>query len=261
MKKQLLKILILCSIIIPMCFIDDLFAQSENKASPNSIFDQANILYKDSKYDQAIAKYEEIIKQGLVSGNLYYNLANAYFKKDELGRAILNYERAKLFIPSDGDLRSNYEYASVMLDLGSEKESKKWFVKLVDRFYRVFSVNALTVFLSLLYTLTFLIIVFSFYIPGLRRLNRFLVFILIVFFLAGSVSLAGKIADSKRAAIIIAKDVQAKFEPVNNATTYFKLNEGSKVEILAAGNNWYKIKRFDGKIGWISKDGVELISD
>jgi hypothetical protein len=46
-------------------------------------------------YDKAILRYEKIIDQGgIQNAKLYYNLANAYLLKEDLGRAILNYRRA-----------------------------------------------------------------------------------------------------------------------------------------------------------------------
>src|SRR5262249_59015968 len=48
--------------------------------SPNTIFFRANTLYTEEHYADAAAQYEQLLAAGLESGNLYFNLGNAYFK-------------------------------------------------------------------------------------------------------------------------------------------------------------------------------------
>ena len=69
---------------------------------------QADSAYINKDYAQAIEIYESLLKQG-ESGEIYYNLGNAYFKHDELGRAILNYERALLLQPGNNDVNANLD--------------------------------------------------------------------------------------------------------------------------------------------------------
>jgi tetratricopeptide (TPR) repeat protein len=80
-------------------------------ASPQTTFFHANALYKDGQYDAAVQEYEQLLQSGRTSGNLYFNLGNAYFKAGKKGKAIVNYERARRLIPGDPDLRANLEYA------------------------------------------------------------------------------------------------------------------------------------------------------
>ncbi|MEA2040503.1 MAG: hypothetical protein U9N82_11880, partial [Thermodesulfobacteriota bacterium] len=55
---------------------------------------KANQAYKERRFKAAIDGYEQMIRSDHANGHIYYNLGNAYFKEDRLGRAILNYERA-----------------------------------------------------------------------------------------------------------------------------------------------------------------------
>ena len=75
-----------------------------------SEFVRAGNAYKDGRYDAAISHYEGILKGKRASGPVYYNLGNSYYKKRNVGRTILNYERAKLLMPRDSDLKFNYQY-------------------------------------------------------------------------------------------------------------------------------------------------------
>lgn len=66
--------------------------------------------YKKGNYQQAIRDYEELLKKG-PSVELYYNLGNAYYRTDNITRAVLNYERALLLSPGDEDIRFNLQMA------------------------------------------------------------------------------------------------------------------------------------------------------
>ncbi|MEO6026684.1 MAG: BatD family protein, partial [Candidatus Binatia bacterium] len=76
-----------------------------------TLFFQANTLYGDEHYPEAIAAYEKVLAAGIESGNLHFNLGNAYFKNGDVGHAILEYERARRTIPRDPDLHANLGYA------------------------------------------------------------------------------------------------------------------------------------------------------
>ena len=64
-----------------------------------------------SHYQEAIKDYEALLKEG-VSAEFYYNLGNAYYRSDNITRAMLNYERALLLSPGDKDIRYNLQIAN-----------------------------------------------------------------------------------------------------------------------------------------------------
>ena len=58
--------------------------------SPNDFFREANNAYNEGNYNRAIQYYDSISKQGVHSAELYFNLANAYYKQNAIGPSILN---------------------------------------------------------------------------------------------------------------------------------------------------------------------------
>ena len=66
-----------------------------SNAQPEKLLKEANNFYASNEFDKAIKIYESLVGQGLESSELYFNLGNAYYKKQELTNAILNYEKAK----------------------------------------------------------------------------------------------------------------------------------------------------------------------
>jgi len=98
----------------------------------NTTFQQGNAIANNAAraeelYSKAILLYEKIIDQGRVrNAKLYYNLGNAYFLVDDIGRAILNYRRALHLDPSDVNLRNNLAFArSQRLDKVSVETEKR----------------------------------------------------------------------------------------------------------------------------------------
>ena len=87
------------------------------------LFQQANEAFREANekagepeaerlYTEAILKYQQIVNEGEIdNAKLYYNLANAYFLKQDLGRAILNYRRAERLSASDPRIAKNLAFA------------------------------------------------------------------------------------------------------------------------------------------------------
>ena len=85
-----------------------LFISVFSFADDNTILlEKGNKAYNDKFYQEAINNYLNVIKNGLESPSLYYNLGNAYFKKEEYAAAILYFEKAKKLNPNDEDILYN----------------------------------------------------------------------------------------------------------------------------------------------------------
>ena len=81
-------------------------------ASPmEQIAAEGDTAYREGDYDAALEAYHLVLENGYSSGPLLYNIANAYYKRGELGPAILFYERAARKMPHDRDVRYNLSLA------------------------------------------------------------------------------------------------------------------------------------------------------
>ena len=108
-------------------------------------FEEANKMYEQSNYDSAISLYESIIMQGVINSSLFYNLGDAYYHKNEIGKARLWYERAKKISPRDGDIENNLKFVRSFV-----QEPEEGFLSKAFGFVLI---NELTVFGSLFYFL------------------------------------------------------------------------------------------------------------
>src|SRR5580704_11054918 len=70
---------------------------------------RGNDAYLHGDYDAAVAAYEELDREDVVSPDLFFNLGDAYFKKGALGPAIWAFERAGALEPDDEDVRFNLD--------------------------------------------------------------------------------------------------------------------------------------------------------
>jgi uncharacterized protein YgiM (DUF1202 family) len=82
---------------------------------------------------------------------------------------------------------------------------------------------------------------------------------LIIFFLLTSYALFDRVHSDNRGAVLISANSDARFEPIEDATIHFTLYEGTKIYVIQQKKDWFKIRRQDGKVGWINKDDVEII--
>ncbi len=79
--------------------------------APDRLWDAASTAYINGDYAKAVKAYEQLVARELSSAKLYYNLANAYFKEEQLSRSILFYRRALRLDPGNADARYNLSVA------------------------------------------------------------------------------------------------------------------------------------------------------
>jgi tetratricopeptide (TPR) repeat protein len=221
---------------------------------PRVLFIRAVEAYKDARYDEAVSLNEKIMAQGLESPAVYYNLANSYFRSGKLGKSIANYLRAESLDPRDRDVHANLSFARSLIEY--YKPVRKtglaaWIVA------QKFSLDELCLLCAFFLMLWAAMMMWGAYVPSLKRkivLGSLLPVIMGVYFCA---ALVMKISDSSGLAVCLSR-VEAKFEPSDKATTYFKVPEGAELKVLRAKDGWLKIRRTDGKTGWVPSGTVEL---
>ena len=64
---------------------------------------------RPDNFPQAIKGYESLVESRQWNPTLFYDLGNAYFRKGDSGRAILNYERALALDPNHAEARANLQ--------------------------------------------------------------------------------------------------------------------------------------------------------
>lgn len=228
-----------------------------------TLFKEANDMYKVGKYEEAIDMYRKIEAQNVRSSELYYNLGNCYYKLNNVGETIYNYEKALLIDPLNEDAANNLIFAKRLTIDNIEALPKSLFQKFDENYIKKLSYDnwaVLAVIFSILCSALFLLFYFS-YTPSKKRFF-FTSSVLCLLLLIVSISLSYKeyaYSKSNIDAIVFAEKTDVKNAPTFNSEDVFTLHEGTKVKVLDAIDNWKKIKLADGKIGWIDAEDIKVL--
>ena len=219
------------------------------------LFANANALYKEGKYQEAITIYEQLESKNLVSSELYHNLGNCYYKINKVAPTIYNYEKALQLAPTNEDARNNLIFAKRLTLDRIEALPLSIFQKANNTYLKKLHFNtwAVIAVLSSVFVALFFISFYFAYTPSKKRLF-FVVSILSLIILLSSFTIAYtqyQTSKNTQEAIIYATEVAVQNEPTNNSVEAFILHEGTKVVILDTVDDWKKIKLADGKIGWL----------
>jgi len=237
-----------------------LLAQNNIKIDDN--VKQANLMYKQGQYTDAAKLYEEELKKG-VSAELYYNLGNSYYKADEIGLAILNYERSLRIDPGFSDASYNLGIAeSKIVDNINSSPTffiKRWINSLIkSHTTNQWAVSSIVCFVAML-ALFFL---FAFSQTKNKRKYSFFASMFFGFLCVLTLSFSGIRKDQIRKhheAVVMSGTVTAKSSPDKSGTDLFQLHEGTLVVVKSVLGSWTEISLNNGAVGWVEESSIERI--
>ena len=223
----------------------------------------ADDLYRMDDYQGAIAAYEDILAEGKSSADLYYNLGNAYYRDGQLGKAILNYERALRLKPGMSDAKENLALANAHT------------VDRITTLPQLFIVrwwNALTTAITPHgWRIVWLVLLAIAGIgvamlrtgrsSAIRRGGLATTVVSLLFLLLATALLISstRAYNAHPYAIITDQAVTLKASPDNKSIDKMILHEGTKVKVLDNLTGWYKIAIADGTNGWCPQNTMERI--
>lgn len=228
-----------------------------------SNFYKGNALYQKGNYEEAITAYESILNSKKESGELYFNLANCYYKLNKVAPAIYNYEKALVLNPNDTEIQNNLLFAHKMTIDEIKVVPKVGFAKLLRDFTGIFHYDTwawITVSFSGLFLLFFIGYYFS-QLTLSKRIFFIGMFVLVFLILLSTLAaLFEKSHDTnERPAIVFSEIAQVKSEPKSSSSDVFVLHEGAKVYLHESIENWVKIELTDGSEGWIESNNVKSV--
>ncbi len=221
-------------------------------------FQEANALYQDGKYSEAAKAYEAILKV-TPSPEVYYNLANAYFKDKKIGLAILNYERARNLTPRDRDILANLSYMNRLLEY-KVADKRNWYLRTASALLeyvtseecRLIALSAYFIFIS-----GFLLAILSRKKPLFGTGGALAFCLVLLCFVPLFLKLSALGLHSK--AVVTGQKAEVRYGPSQSDRLAFRLAEGLKVVIRDERENWYRIELADGRSGWVSNAQVSPI--
>ena len=232
---------------------------NENKV----ILDSANAAYSKGDYFKAIKLYDSVLNNSTVAPEIYFNLGNAYYKTNNIGYAILNYERAKKLAPDDEDIIVN-------LKLANQKTEDK--IEAAPQLFLTTWKNGIVDLMSekiwselCIVLIVFSLILFAVYIFSANRSVKQIGFFggsililtsIIIFFIAQH---KYELTKNSESAIITVPTVTVTGSPNEKGTKLFILHEGTKVNITEDEGDWTEIKIVNGNVGWVPSKSLSAI--
>ncbi|MFT5166487.1 MAG: tetratricopeptide (TPR) repeat protein [Saprospiraceae bacterium] len=232
-------------------FSGQLFAFENNP----SVFQSANEAYQTGDFNTAVKQYEQLLQEDYQCADLHYNLANAYFRLNQVGNAVLHYEKAALLNPGDEDVLYNLKVV--------QKALPDQFDVIPDFFVTRWWRESQKIASPGGWGILGLLILWSgiagliLWLRGRNRKIRKQGFIAGVILLLISIlpfslgfSVAKNLKDSKRAVIMV-RQINLKSAPDEVSENLLELHEGTSLWILDEIGAWKKIRLSNGEKGWL----------
>ena len=239
----------------------NIHANEENPIPSKTMADSA---YINNDFVSAIDMYETILNNEGESADIYYNLGNSYYKMENIAKAILNYEKALLLNPGDGDIRFNLELAQSKTVDKVIPRSEMFFISWIKSLTNLTSEKGwarigIITFIGFLLALA--LYFFSKRIVFQKTGFISAICLLLVCVLSNVFASIQKDKIMKHEnAIIMTPSITVKSTPNESGTDLFILHEGHKVIIKDnTMKEWKEIQLEDGNAGWVPTSAIEVI--
>ena len=220
-----------------------------------AVFAKANAEYAAGHFQLAIDGYESLVRSKQWNAVLFYDLGNAWFRKGDPGRAILQYERALA-------LDRQHPEAQANLRLVRDEARALELPKTVADRYLDFASPTQYVWTA---ALAFWVAVFALalLLLGSRRSSSTMVLLASALLVCGGAAFAYYTIENgphgSAVAIVTAKNIEARLATADNAGAVLVLPAGSEVKILSKRGEWVYAALPNNLSGWIPAASAELI--
>jgi hypothetical protein len=211
------------------------------------IFDTGFAAYQSGDFTAAIQSFEQLIENGVVEPEVFYNLGNAYYRAGHAGPAIANYERALQLQPGLVVARENlmravnaterrlskpkppaWDQALLFWDDAIGPRTAFWCAALAWMFF--WAILALRRFKT---------------VPYLRRAAA----VVLVGAIAFAASYYAK-THPQQLAVASESRVPVRYGTSASETVRFELYEGDRVLVDGREGDWARVVTADGERGW-----------
>lgn len=221
----------------------------------------ADSLYAKGHYAKAAEAYEQLIAAEPEQADLHYNLGNAYYKTDDIPRALLAYERALRLNPADGDTRANLALARTKITDKQADTSEMFFITWWKQAATALPATAYGLIAIAAFVLMLVALAVCVFRSSPRWALRSAALLLLVCAIANLLLLTqNQLLGRHDSAIVMDSSVSVKSSPDERSTDLFILHEGTKLRLLdTTMSQWLEVRLDEGKQGWIPRTAVEII--
>jgi len=227
-------------------------------------YQAGNQAYLDGEYPKAVEAYRKVLEGGVQHPDLYFNLANAYYRSGQRGLAVLFYEKALSMNPSDDAAASNLEIVRkelidrVVMPEGGAVGEPLW-----HGFIRSLKLGWLTGTFLAFYLLAFAILIGRRLARGdsLRRLLFWINVPLITLALVFGLLLASRIYIQEKVhhGVVVTATASLREGPERTAKELMQVHEGLKVRLLNEVGDFLRVRLANGVEGFVKTSQVGRI--
>lgn len=232
-------------------------------AQTSDLFQQGNDAYKRADYPAAIEAYTALLDAGYENADLYYNLGNAFYRTEQFGLAILNYERALRLKPHFPEAKQNLQLANARTEDKitplPEFLLARWFRALVQMLPpNGWHLVLLFLLLLLAASIVFLVASGSY---GARKASFICVVVFALLALLATVCTVSATARFNRhnRAVVTQPMAVVKGSPDESGIDKLILHEGTALTIDETLDDWHKVHLADGNSGWLPVAEITII--
>lgn len=240
------------------------FLPVSSQSGSGYFFEQGNTAYRANDFAKALEWYNKILDTGYTGSALYYNIGNCYFKLEQVGPAILFYEKALRLAPGDEEIRFNLDLANSKVIDRIQQPPKLFIYRWWDSLVDAFSLGQLTwltaVFFFLLVAIHVVKLLFADRLPAWMTRYGFIVLAALLMFFGLLLFTAANYYGNERDAIVLAPRVNVLSAPGEQGNEIFVLHEGVKVWRSEQRGDWVRIELPDGKTGWIEAKKIGIVA-
>lgn len=226
-------------------------------------FKEGNRLYTAGQFNDALKIYSEIAESEFESPELFFNMANCYYRLNNVGLSIYWYKKAELLNPSDDDIKYNLELANLRVQNQPPEMPQTAVSAFYENLVLSFPIQvwgmASLIFFALFLGLIFLKIKSK----TSKRKKLAVIFAALALMIALTTILFTssqyKKVSSNDKAVVISRESIVKSAPGQGGTDLFPVYEGFYVKIESTSGNQAEIKLSDGRKGWISLDQIKIL--
>lgn len=240
--------------------------------SAGELAQRADSAYMADNYELATDLYRQSIDADGTSSVLYYNLGNAYYRMNDLGRAIVYYERALQLDPTNGDARANLEFVNTQIT-DKPLDSGSFISDMISNIVAWAHPDTWAWITFALFVIILICVTGYIFLSGVRvRKICFFGGIVIMFVTIGTATMAwmgASRASDHSFAVIVVPAAQLSTTPrvaTDPSEQAFLLHEGTKLEIVdsvaspgQSGLKWYEVKVNNSHRAWINSSEIEKI--
>lgn len=222
-------------------------------AEPGTQFAKANQEYTAGDFKAAIADYEELLRSGEDTSNLFYNLGNAYFRQKDFGRAILNYERALALDPRHPEAQANLRLVRDEAR-ALELAPNRWEPWLTIADSNEYAITAAIAFWIGAFAFT------SFVLNKRRSAFAFAILSLLV--AAAAIFAVYELEHGKNGrglAVVIKDNTEARIATADTANRVLVLPAGSEIQIASRRGDWIYAALPNNLRGWMPATSAEPV--